>query len=77
MVILFEARGLVFLGENILPHEISKRFMCVSTNRPTNIELLERIDRMYENVNFIDVVSYEVIALDILDVTDITIYQAD
>lgn len=42
MIMLFEARGLVFLGESVLQHEIFKEFACEAKDRPQKIELLEK-----------------------------------
>lgn len=36
MIMLFEARGLVFLGESVLQHEIFKEFACEAKDRPKN-----------------------------------------
>lgn len=70
----FKARGLVFLGENVLPHEIINEFVSESKDRPTNIELLERLDRLYENVTFTDIVSRETIDIDTQIAQGIEIY---
>lgn len=74
MIMLFEARGLVFLGESVLQHEIFKEFACESKDRPQNIELLEKINRMYENVTFTDIVSCDVIDNDKQATTEIVVY---
>lgn len=42
MIMLFEARGLVFLGESVLQHEIFKEFACEAKDRAQKIELLEK-----------------------------------
>ena len=74
MIMLFEARGLVFLGESVLLHEIFKEFACEAKDRPQKIELLEKINRMYENVTFTDIVSCEVIDNDKQATTEIVVY---
>ena len=71
MIMLFEARGLVF-GESVLQHEIFKEFACEAKDRPQKIELLEKIKRMYENVTFTDIVSCDVI--DKQATTEIVVY---
>ena len=74
MITLFKARGLVFLGESVLQHEIFKEFACESKDRPKIIELLEKINRMYENVTFTDIVSYDVIDNDKQVTKEIVLY---
>ena len=39
MIMLFEARGLVFLGESVLQHEIFKEFACEAKDRLVPIQL--------------------------------------
>ena len=39
MIMLFEARGLVFLGESVLQHEIFKEFACEAKDRLGPIQL--------------------------------------
>jgi hypothetical protein len=74
MIMLFEARGFVFLGESVLQHEIFKEFACEAKDRPQKIELLEKINRMYENVTFTDIVSCDVIDNDKQATTEIVVY---
>lgn len=74
MITIFKARGIVFLGESVLQHEIFKELACESKDRPKIIELLEKINGMYENVTFTDNVSYDVIDNDKQATTEIVIY---
>ena len=62
------------LGESVLQHEIFKEFACEAKDRPQKIELLEKINRMYENVTFTDIVSCDVIDNDKQATTEIVVY---
>ena len=57
-----------------LQHEIFKEFACESKDSPKIIELLEKINRMYENVTFTDIVSYDVIDNDKQATKEIVLY---
>lgn len=70
----FSARGVVFLGENVLPHEIIKDYIAESDATPLNIELLERLNRFHENVTFTDIISRETIDISSSIVNGIVIY---
>lgn len=70
----FSARGLVFLGENILPHEIIREFISISNSAPINSDLLERVNRFYENVVFTDIVSRESIATPLEITSELEVY---
>lgn len=42
MIMLFEARGLVFLGESVLQHEIFKEFACEAKDRPQKNRIIRK-----------------------------------
>ena len=42
MIMLFEARGLVFLGESVLRHEIFKEYACEAKDRPQKNRIIRK-----------------------------------